>query len=134
MIHNDVFGETEMKTAVVTLMMVLTCSCQNDNPTLRGSMERRDEVRKIAGSYLHSGVDIVRGPLTVREVQKELTKAGDRPEGVPGWKELKAKLRQGDELYFYKTDSESWRELRGRMGYLAIRQNEIIGIALTLMN
>jgi len=137
MTHNDVFGETEMKIAMVTLVMVLTCSCQKDNPALRGSeetMERREEVRKIAASYFHSGVDIIRGPLTVREVQKELIKAGKRPGEVAGWTELKAELRQGDELYFCETDTASWSELRGRTGYLAIRQNEIIGVALTSMN
>jgi hypothetical protein len=106
-------------------------------------MERQEEVRKLVSSYLHNtGIDIVRGPLPVREVQKELVEdakrassGGDRViPGGPEWKHLTAKLKQGDELYFYKTDLKSWAYLRGRGGYVAIRGNEVIGSLLTFMN
>ncbi|MCX5643232.1 MAG: hypothetical protein NTZ17_00885 [Phycisphaerae bacterium] len=105
-------------------------------------MERREEVRAIISSYLHAGIDVVRGPLTVKEVQKELTQDAERASsrglriipGGPEWKELKAKLERGDQLYFYKTDRQSWGELRGREGYVAIRGNEVIDDFLTLMN
>ncbi len=130
-----------MKIAVVCLMVVLTRSCHEvvDNPTRAYSSttpERREEVRKIISSYLdNTGIDVVRGPLTVKEVQKELAEDGSRLEEVPGWREeLKSKLKRGDELYYYKTDRESWRELRGEKGYVAIRGNEVIGSLVTLIN
>ena len=98
-------------------------------------MERQEEVRKLISAYPHHpDVDIVRGPLTVREVRKELTEADRKLGEVPGWRELKPKLKQGDKLCFYKTDLRSWGELRGREGYVAIRGNEVIGRLLTFMN
>jgi hypothetical protein len=136
-----------MKITIVSLVAVLACSCHKvvDNPTPRRSeytMERREDVRKIITSYVHSGIDVLRGPLTVDEVQRELTeRARKTPAGggrvIPGgpeWKYLKAQLKQGDELYFYKTDRKSWAEQRGAEGYVAIREREIIGGLLTGMN
>ena len=138
-----------MKVKRLCLLALLVCSCREvvDNPTSgppEVTMERREEVRKIISGYLHhSGIDVVRGPLTVREIQKELNEhaAQIRAEGggpvIPGgpeWKQLKAKLKPGDELYFYKTDLRSCGELRGREGYVAIRGNDVVGSLLTLMN
>jgi hypothetical protein len=136
-----------MKIATVSLLMALACSCHKtaENPTVGRSgdtMERREEVRAIISSYFHAGIDFVRGPLTVREVQKELIQDAERASspgrriipGGPEWEELKAKLKRGDELYFYKTDPQSWQHLRGREGYVAIREKEVIDDFLTLMN
>jgi len=105
-------------------------------------MERQEELHAIISSYLHAGIDVVRGPLTVKDAQKELTQDAERASsrglrivpGGPEWEALKAKLKRGDKLYFYKTDRQSWRELRGREGYVAIRGNEVIGDFLTIMN
>jgi hypothetical protein len=105
-------------------------------------MGRPEELRAIIRSYLHAGIDVVRGPLTVKEVQNELTEDAKRAStggrrvipGGPEWEELKAKLKRGDQLYFYKTDRQSWQELRGREGYVAIRGNEVIDDFLTRMN
>jgi hypothetical protein len=137
-----------MKLTRVCLLAILACSCRKvaDNPVPRPSgalVERQEEVRKIISSYLHyTGIDIVRGPLTVREVHRELSETARSQSSwgswvIPGgleWKQLKAKLKQGDELWFYKTDLQSWGELRGRAGYVAIRGNEVIGSLLTFMN
>ncbi len=129
-----------MKIARVCLLAVLACSCRKtaDNPAPgppAATMERQEEVRKLVSSYLqNTGIDIVRGPLTVREVRKELAEVGRKLQEVAGWDELKGKLQRSDELYFYKTDLESWAYLRGREGYVAIRGNEVIGSLLTSMN
>lgn len=128
-----------MKIVTTCLFAVLLCSCQQavDNRTSERpevTKERREEVRRIIAGDFHFDIDIVRGPLTVREVQKELAEAGRRPAEVPGWREIKAKFRRGDEIYFYKTDRQSWAELRGREGYVAIRGIKIVDFALTRMN
>jgi hypothetical protein len=44
------------------------------------------------------------------------------------------RLKRGDELYFYRTDPQSWSELRGQQGYVAIRGNEVIDTLVTLVN
>ncbi len=135
-----VHGEAQMKFTSVCLLAILACSCREagNSPTPgqpEATMERREEVRKVISNYLHhANVDIVRGPLTVGDVRKELAEVGRKLGEVPGWTELKPKLQQGDELYFYKTDLRSWAELRGREGYVAIRGNEVIGSLLTFMN
>ncbi len=129
-----------MKITRVCLLAVLACSCREvvDNPTpgpSEATVERQEEVRKLVSSYLHNtGIDVVRGPLTVREVRKELAEVGRKLREVAGWDELKGKLQRSDELYFYKTDLRSWGELRGREGYVAIRGNEVVGSLLTFMN
>ncbi len=129
-----------MRITRLCLLAVLACSCHKvgDNPApgpREATMERQEEVRKlIRGYFHHPDVDIVRGPLTIGEVQKELAQVGRKLREVPGWDELKGKLRRSDELYFYKTDLESWAYLRGRAGYVAVRGNEVIGSLLTFMN
>lgn len=128
-----------MKVAIVGLTMVLACSCQKvgDNLTPKrpeDTMERQEEVRRVISNFFHSDVDVIRGPLTIRQVRTELAKAGRKAEEVPGWKELKAKLKRGDDIYFYGTDTQSWKELRGQQGYVAIRNNDVIGSLLTRMN
>ncbi len=136
-----------MKRTTVGLVLALVCSCREaiDNPTpgrFENTTERQEAIREIIGNYLHRGIGIVRGPLTVAQVQEELAEDAGRQSGagervIPGgpeWKQLKAKLKRGDELYFCRTDPESWSELRGREGYIGIRGNEVIGFFLTLMN
>ncbi len=95
-------------------------------------MTRQEEVRSIVSNHLDEGIDVIRGPLTVEEVEKELVV--ECTEGVvhemyggPIWYKLKAELKDGDELYFYRSDRESWAQLRGSEGYVAIRGNKVVG-------
>jgi len=129
-----------MKVTRVCLLAIVACSCRKvvNNPASgpsEATMERQEEVRKLISSYIHHpGVEIVRGPLTVREVRKELGAYGRSLGGVPGWQELRPKLKRGDEFYYYTTDRQSWAELYGREGYVAIRGDEVVGSLLTAMN
>jgi hypothetical protein len=128
-----------MKATIVGLTMVLACSCQrvSDNSTpgrYEDTMERREEVRTVISNFFHSNIDTIRGPLTIREVQTELAKAGRKAEEVAGWRELKAKVKRGDGIYFYRTDAQSWKELRGQQGYVAVRNRDVIGSLLTRVN
>jgi hypothetical protein len=127
-----------MKVTIVGLTMVLACSCQKVSDNTPGrpedTMERREEVRTVISNFFHSSIDIIRGPLTIREIRTELAEAGRKAEEVAGWRELKAKLRRGDDIYFYRTDAQSWKELRGQQGYVAIRNNDVIGSLLTRVN
>ena len=137
-----------MKITCGCLMVVLICSCKQgvDNGALgRGqdTMERQHEVRKVIGSYFHTGIDTIRGPLTVREVEDELDKLGEKLShekgrfiivGGPLWDRLKAKLKRGDELYFYRSDKQSWAELHGWAGYVAIRESTVIDVLPVTIN
>jgi hypothetical protein len=87
----------------------------------------------------------IRGPLTIAQVEQEsLEHLQKSPrKDVPlvpfgslnkEWTELKNKYQNGDELYFYRSDQRSWRDLCGTQGYVLIRGNEEIGGIVTLMN
>jgi hypothetical protein len=131
-----------MKILSTCLMTVLVCSCKQYSPMSRSSenaMKRQEEVRVIVSSHLNKGIGIIRGPLTVEEVEKELIV--ECVEGVVremygglAWYKLKAELRHGDELYFYSSDRESWAQLRGSEGYVAIRGNKVLGSFFTALN
>jgi hypothetical protein len=153
-----VYGVTEMRIMAVCLMVVLTCSCHevvdNSTPADGGSTpERREEARKIISNFFHRDADILRGPLSAKKVDRELDERGeaiDREEaqlkgrpydgkrhvffGGPDWDRLKAKLQRGDELYFYKSDLQSWADLHGWEGYVAIRGSVVIDVLPVAIN
>jgi hypothetical protein len=92
----------------------------------RGTMERAHEVRKIVMSYFDRGIGNIRGPLTMEEIEdiekKHTDSAEHFAESMEGMRQLfETKLRQGDEVYFYESDTQSWADLHGWMGYVVIR-------------
>jgi hypothetical protein len=105
-------------------------------------MKHQEEVRNIIGSYLQTGVGSIRGPLMIEEVDRELAELGKRlsdgkEQAIVGgrdWDRMKAQLRQGGELYFCRSDPESWNDFHGWEGYLAIRGSTVIDAFPTAMN
>ena len=82
----------------------------------------------------------IRGPLTIAQVeQKSLEKIRESPDvpQVPfgyqndNWNKLKSQHKDGDEFYFFGSDPVSWAYLRGELGYVLIRDNEIVGWIVT---
>ena len=61
-------------------------------------------------------------------------------EGVPfgycnrEWELLKAKMEPGDEIWFWSTDEESWKQMMGWEGMALVRHGEIIDFFVTAMN
>ena len=50
------------------------------------------------------------------------------------WAELVSLMQDGDELWSYSSSDESWANLAGRMGYVLLRDDEVIAGVLTAMN
>jgi len=50
------------------------------------------------------------------------------------WNKFKKEHKEGDELFFFSSDSMSWAYLRGRAGYILIRNNKIVNRIVTKMN
>jgi hypothetical protein len=118
------------------------------------SLKRRAEVRRMMNAYWHGpyfgfGSEI-RGPLSIAQAERELFGV---TEGTPeedamhvvtrrlqntyfgeAWAKIKANHRDGDDLYFFRSDRGSWRHLNGRQGYVAVRKDEVLRCLVTEMN
>jgi len=124
-----------MKIAVIGIMMVIGCSCHKviDKPApgrSEDAMQHQEEIRNIIAEYFHLRFDAIRGPLTAKEVREGSIRADHGPD----WRQFKAKLKQGDGLYFCRSDRQSWAEQRGWEGYVAVRGSTVVGILTTVMN
>jgi hypothetical protein len=108
-----------------------------------------DEANRIRDLLHASGIgtfgegSAVGGPLTVREIEqrslREISQCSSCPQ-VPfgyanaAWKEFKSKVRRGDRIIYFVTDTASWRHLGGREGYALIRGARVVDSILTKMN
>lgn len=82
----------------------------------------------------------IKGPLTIEQIEQEsLEKIREYPD-VPQvpfgyqndtWNKLKNQYENGDEFYFFGSDPVSWAYLRGELGYVLIRDNEVAGRIVT---
>ena len=80
--------------------------------------------------------------LTVAEAEKAylVTSARLGPEPVPfghlnaEWRALLSELRDGDEIWEFRSPSESWRHLFGRAGVALVRDGRIGRCIITMMN
>ena len=80
--------------------------------------------------------------LTIEEAEQrnlvEDSRLGDRP--VPfgfmygSWVALKKKLREGDELWEFRSPQEDWDNLGGREGVCIVRDGEIADLIVTRMS
>lgn len=48
--------------------------------------------------------------------------------------EVLARLREGDELWWYETPQETWDALCGRAGFALVRDGEIVSLTHTIIN
>lgn len=130
------------------LLALLACSIASCR---RGdgleSTERVAEVRRMmnaAGKESGSRYDDVRGPLTPAEVEQEVF-GGPMDASIAmspplrdmlkdTWIRLKSSFEEGDELYFFRSDKESWSRLSGQEGYVLVRKDRIVSRFVTVMN
>ena len=86
----------------------------------------------------------IRGPLTMSEVREEYIeyramyfkapsqreefreRFEETPQGE-GWARFEDEYRDGDEVYYYKSDKDAFKELRGTSGYVLIRGRSMVG-------
>ncbi|MEA1892612.1 MAG: hypothetical protein U9N33_07880 [Campylobacterota bacterium] len=79
---------------------------------------------------------------TVEKLEKRYTlkdaRLGDEPV-VFGflnkqWTNMKEKIQKDDELYYFRSDANSWGNLAGREGVALVRDGEIIDEVIVRMN
>jgi hypothetical protein len=122
-------------------------------------VKRRDEISKIMKDHYHSlGYGfIIEGPFTIEQCKEHLVKREVKRLGIneekPGQhKELLDRIKrfpdsqkskdfvrhmgsqEGNELYFFTSDSRSWSDLNGIEGYVIIQNNRIVDILVTFIN
>ena len=149
-----------MKIIIASLVVVLTCSCSHNGSHLArldNTITRHDEVLNIMRDHSISNLEnskwiTVAERNELRKMKKDYYYELSDPNLVltipgPGW-EIKGPLsttdnawnhfikerREGDELYFFSSDAISWAYLRGRAGYILIRNNKIVTMVVTKMN
>jgi len=121
----------------------------NIKPDLYGEpipSEKEIRIGKVISEYYRIRFSVeVRGPMTIEEVEKEsieeILKSSRKdvpkvPFGFQNdrWKEFKDKYQDGDEIYYYMSEKNSWRILEGVAGYVLIRSESIIDIIVTSGN
>jgi hypothetical protein len=86
--------------------------------------------------------DWLRRKMTVSEAEAESMTDITRPEikGIPFgfmndiWNAFKALIVEGDELWYFKSDEDSWRCFCGRAGYAIVRNGEVKYVMKTEFN
>ena len=83
--------------------------------------------------------DWLKAPVSAEEIdawQAKVAELHKRPRDlVPTeWERLKAKMLPGDEIWFFASDAESWRQLAGREGYALVRDGDVIDTFVTGIN
>ncbi len=89
----------------------------------------------------------IRGPLTIEQVEEEfvrgIRKMTTEEYYFPAitisltnksWARLKNQYIEGDEFYYYESDSTSWGYLRGELGYFLIHNNKVVDSMLVFTN
>lgn len=137
------------RTILLCLMAILTAVLIYWHRQITGSVHstiRGAGVRKIMNAHGHkSGRRYqVRGPLTIAQVERELfgmpldSNGGagtpDSADLKKAWEGIRNNYRDGDELYFFRSDKRSWARLSGSQGYVLIRQSTVVDVLTTLLN
>jgi hypothetical protein len=68
----------------------------------------------------------IEGPLPIKDL-KEQDKTGNFIDFI-------SKYKDGDEIYFWRSNKHSWREQRGREGYVLIRDKKDVAEVVTRLN
>lgn len=71
--------------------------------------------------------------VTLAQIEAAL-KPGFDPRWQRIWEEFKSKVQDGDELWEFCSDRESWEALAGHAGYRIIRGDKTVGQILTRLN
>jgi hypothetical protein len=144
-----------MRTTIGCLILVLACmSCRGSNRDGQGQeTSRASQVnRLLKESYRGYPYNFeVRGPVTLAEYRKawiegyekwaERVRKDNRSPGTfedssqgREYARFETQYREGDELYFFRSEKRSWRDLAGTEGYVLIRNGKIIDTVETRVN
>ncbi|MDT8303447.1 MAG: hypothetical protein RQ760_18350 [Sedimentisphaerales bacterium] len=130
---------------------------ENSNTSEPSSEEKTEEVKPILSEkekrisknisdYFQLGFSVeIKGPLTIEEVEKEsldelsISSRKDIPKVPFGfnnnrWNNFKSKYKDGDEIYYFSSDENSWDGLYGREGYALIRNEKVVLVIITILS
>ena len=80
---------------------------------------------------------IAQGSLTARANRRKLRWFLNRqPDDfdAPYWADLRRQFHDGDELWKFRTNEESWERHMGWEGFALVREGEVIGAVVTRQN
>jgi len=134
-----------MRTLMIVVLIMLTCSCHPFGNT-QGEMTRYDEVNSLIDEDLY----VVRGPLTLEQVESELAASYERRmEDAPNmryvpkyedsfgaklWAQFKSRYEEGGVFYFFRTKAPKRRVVKsGQDGYVLVRRDQVIAYYVTSM-
>jgi len=132
---------TSLLYKIMGFVLMLFVISYNIKSQTKDSLETKICIEKIKEMY-GSDVDY-QGPFSIKEIEKEfnisIEKDGKRvtlPFGFLNdeWSEIKSKMKKGDKIFKFTTNPESWENLAGREGILALRGNVVVGQLITTMN
>jgi hypothetical protein len=132
------------------LVLVLVCtSCRGHHTDGQGA-SKAAQVHKLLKEECrgHPFSFEVRGPVAVMEFREVWVKGYDEWAGrmrkhnrSPGtfedssqgreYARLAGQYREGDELYFFRSEARSWSDLSGTEGYVLIREDRIVDTVIT---
>lgn len=144
-----------MKSITGYLILTLVCtSCRRpaDSTQVKGALTSAQVSKLVKERYRGYRFNFeIRGPLDFKEYKKGRVKAYEtwaehmrdvnRPAGTfedsgvgRTCARFEAELKEGGELYFYRSEGRSWSELDGAEGYVLIRDGKIIDLMETAMS
>jgi hypothetical protein len=115
----------------ILILFIIACAAEKN-------LNQDTNLDKIFGERTQ-----VDGPFTIEQIETDnmitIEKNGKSvtlPFGYinDDWETLKVQYQEGDGIYKFSSDQESWDRLAGRAGYALIRDNQIIAEIITLMN
>jgi len=144
-----------MRIAITCLILTLvSVSCRGSNKDgQRGQTSTATQVSKLLKEYCR-GYPFnfeVQGPVTLTEyrngwiegyekwaerMRKDNRSPGTFEDSSQGREcaRLETQYREGDELYFFRSEERSWSDLAGTEGYVLIRNGKIIDTVETRTN
>ena len=174
-----------MKTMIVCLIVVLSCSCQQKSCERKISRheevlrimrddyisdilswdscpdEQKKALLKIQNDFYAKGTKEqeenglyilvpgpewkLRGPLTPEEATAELIRWYEEQQDLwneelrdydpnKSWSKFTSQYRDGDEIYWFCSSDYSWVLLGGKMGYVLIRESQVVQSHVYAMN
>ena len=99
----------------------------------------RDQAKEVETLY-QVKIDEVERESYKQILDARSEQGGERIPDAPfgfrqkAWEDFKNKIKPGDCLMYFSTNTESWEQLRGRSGYLILRSREIVDVFIVSLS
>jgi len=141
--------------ACLSVVLAFSCCRKTDGLVSRDSghmPKRQAQIGDVMRDHYGRNYAFeIRGPLTIAQFEAELIRSYEELAKIrqsahgatvafedsgtgKSCARLKGQYQDGDELYFFKSDRRSWRDLEGREGYVLIRRGKMADMMVTAIN